>query len=64
MYSMYVLILCRYFPKVFGPNEDAPLQESATNARFKALTNEVCVYVHMSSIYNDTYKYLLLYNLH
>lgn len=42
---IFCMYLCSYFPKVFGPNEDAPLQESATRARFKALTNEVCIYI-------------------
>lgn len=35
--------IIRYFPKVFGEADDEPLQVSAALARFKTLTNEVCL---------------------
>ena len=36
-----IFFVCRYFPRVFGDNEDKPLQTSAALTGFKALTNEV-----------------------
>lgn len=35
--------IIRYFPKVFGEADDEPLQASAALARFKTLTDEVCL---------------------
>ena len=33
--------LCRYFPKIFGPDEDEPLNQPATMEAFQRLTEQV-----------------------
>ncbi len=38
--SYYVFVF-RYFPKIFGPNEDQPLDKEATMASFQLLTDQV-----------------------
>ena len=37
-------LLPQYFPKIFGPKEDEPLDYSATKKEFETLTAEVCSY--------------------
>ena len=34
-------MLCRYFPKIFGPNEDQELDRERTLREFESLTTEV-----------------------
>ena len=36
-----LLVSLRYFPKIFGPNEDQPLDRDAAIAAFEKLTDEV-----------------------
>ena len=60
---VYVAIcVCRYFPKIFGPNEDQPLDKEMTIREFEKLTSEViellfyilCSYL---AIYGDIQVY-------
>ena len=37
--------LIRYFPKIFGPNEDQELDKEATMAKFQQVTEEVNTYL-------------------
>lgn len=34
-------LLPEYFPKIFGPNEDSPLDKTATIHQFEKLTHEI-----------------------
>lgn len=36
-------LLPEYFPKIFGKNENEPLDKSCTVAAFEKLTGEVCI---------------------
>jgi len=50
MYCRHILYLhfnlwCRYFPKIFGPNEDQPLDKESTVKEFDKLTAEVYTYL-------------------
>lgn len=36
---------CRYFPKIFGPNEDQELDKTATMRQFEKVTAEVNAYL-------------------
>lgn len=38
-------ILPEYFPKIFGPDENLPLDEDASLAAFQKLTNEINEYL-------------------
>ena len=40
--TMTSLVCVRYFPKIFGPQENEPLNSVATMAAFEKLTEEVC----------------------
>jgi 5-oxoprolinase (ATP-hydrolysing) len=34
-------LLPQYFPKIFGPNEDQPLDLAATKSAFEHMTHEI-----------------------
>lgn len=39
-------LLPEYFPKIFGPNEDQPLDKSATKTAFDELTKDINEFLH------------------
>jgi len=43
-------IIPRYFPQIFGPNEDQPIDIAASKHAFIDLTNEVQLHTFMSLI--------------
>ena len=38
-------LLPEYFPKIFGPNENEPLDKEATTEAFKKLTDEINIFL-------------------
>ena len=46
-------LLPEHFPKIFGPNEDMPLDREATLAAFDKLTEEVQDILFMGSLTNE-----------
>lgn len=42
-------MLPEYFPKIFGPNENAPLDRDATMHGFKKLASEINVFLKTQS---------------
>ena len=42
-YACSVHACSRYFPSIFGPDEDQPLNKKLTMEKFQALTDEVSV---------------------
>lgn len=41
LFSLWGRLLPKYFPKIFGPNEDRPLNQSITAKQFKELTQAI-----------------------
>ena len=63
-------LLPNFFPKIFGPKENEPLDEKATRAAFKALTNEVRKYnnvqipgIFLPIVSSSLYMYSCIFTL-
>lgn len=49
-------LLPEYFPNIFGPNEDSPLDKAETLTKFEEITNEINRFLNTTTKVKSTNK--------
>ena len=53
IYALFSLL--RYFPCIFGPNEDLPLDKDASYKSFEKLTEDVSIFLVYSNYFQGSF---------